>query len=1215
MQSDVDSLARMKDQTSQELAGSTGAAGGEQGGSHAGSTHKDIIANLRSTAAAGPPLAGKFSAPSKKPAVAGTPPSISIPAGTARVSASGASLPPSNSTTPRGTGGSTGSTPQGGAGPGLPPSSAAPWGGAGGGAGAVAAAAAPSMILAKPAGAAGAAGAAPRPSSGLPPGPAAAPGAARSAGAGAAGSGSGSGAMAPSGRSGGAAGGGATAQQAGRGPAPAPAAGQQQAGRAPGAQQHAAAMTPTTMQTPPPPAGPAGQPGQQQPFATYQVASTNPVFNMQDTGMSPLTLSKREAYTPAMSDSMAAASRATAGPAAAQPPRGPGGGAGSARPSLPVPNPRDLFSPRAVEEAMRQRPNELQYLCELPRWTYARPSLTGLDLIMAAGVTNAEAGGAAVPPHPADVTPQDLMAMEQRLVNDLLHAFLGLTSQLVRPRLVAPANARGAHARGPCLAFAARGDLVHDTLRERVAPLLPICDYVAALQRFVETRSAHCYGMVTHALAAALRGYLEDWQVMVAMMENQMLRGALDLTRLTFYCQQPAAALAVLADVATAAADLYRSSADLLNLLYTRYNSCAGNGPGRSLLQHLLTAAAAPYCAGLEQWLRQGLLDDPYHEFMVQEDAMLRRNSPASTSGLPGAASRASSYWRGRYTLRCKVDEAAGATGLASPGAGGGAGGGGAGPTTLDIPNFVFDLRELILRTGKYQNLLRECGQPVAQPLLPQTAAAAASGAPPAPLPPLVYDPTQPGNLQQHVRAAHAAASSALLTFLLRGSASGGGGLLGVLRSVKHFFLLDQGDVLASIMEVADEELSKPAKAINRTRLQSLLEMAVKMSSAAADPHADSLGFEMDPRPLDVLARAVAATVAASAGPSDGSRGTSFTAALDTPYGTPGPASRGGALPYAVTPGGSRLLGPRDQDLPGWDLFLPTIKLDWPATLVVGSEELLQYQLLFKHMWGLKRVERQLEATWLLLQGTKRLPRPRGAVPPAEARRNKQLAVAHALCQQLYFTVQELLRYSTLDVLEPLWEGLEAGIAHRAADADAVIALHRDFLRAARSGLLLDQPRALECMLGLQAAAAGFARRMAALWDKLQAGVQTSSKAVQVTPADIAAEQQRAADIAQSLDDLQRLMGDNTQQLQELVAVVRDYFEARLTGTAAASTGGAAGGGLAGADAGGGGGGGLDSGGGWDLEALQNLADRLDFARPQAGTLGSVLAALVAAER
>lgn len=41
-----------------------------------------------------------------------------------------------------------------------------------------------------------------------------------------------------------------------------------------------------------------------------------------------------------------------------------------------------------------------------------------------------------------------------------------------------------------------------------------------------------------------------------------------------------------------------------------------------------------------------------------------------------------------------------------------------------------------------------------------------------------------------------------------------------------------QGDVLASIMEVADEELSKPAKAINRTRLQSLLEMGASRYGA-----------------------------------------------------------------------------------------------------------------------------------------------------------------------------------------------------------------------------------------------------------------------------------------------------------------------------------------------------------------------------------------------
>ncbi|PNH04022.1 hypothetical protein TSOC_009859 [Tetrabaena socialis] len=179
------------------------------------------------------------------------------------------------------------------------------------------------------------------------------------------------------------------------------------------------------------------------------------------------------------------------------------------------------------------------------------------------------------------------------------------------------------------------------------------------------------------------------------------------------------------------------------------------------------------------------------------------------------------------------------------------------------------------------------------------------------------------------------------------------------------------------------------------------------MSSAGSDPHADSLGFEMDPRPLEALARAAAAVAAAPDG------GRPAAAAAETPHGTPNPHAPGSAAARrgGPTPGGSRLLGPRDQDLPGWELFLPTLKLEWPATLVVGGEELLQYQLLFKHLWGLRRAERQLQSTWLLLQGTKRLPRKGGDLAPqAAARRHKQMAVAHALCHQLHFTVQELLR-------------------------------------------------------------------------------------------------------------------------------------------------------------------------------------------------------------
>jgi gamma-tubulin complex component 2 len=85
-----------------------------------------------------------------------------------------------------------------------------------------------------------------------------------------------------------------------------------------------------------------------------------------------------------------------------------------------------------------------------------------------------------------------------------------------------------------------------------------------------------------------------------------------------------------------------------------------------------------------------------------------------------------------------------------------------------------------------------------------------------------------------------------------------------------------------------------------------------------------------------------------------------------------------------------------------------------------------------------------------------------------------------------------------LDVLEPLWNCLEEGVQQRAADVDQVIEMQRDFLRRATAGLLLEQPRALRCMVTLQQSAAGFARHMATLWDRLQAGIETSSKATQV---------------------------------------------------------------------------------------------------------------------
>ncbi len=69
-----------------------------------------------------------------------------------------------------------------------------------------------------------------------------------------------------------------------------------------------------------------------------------------------------------------------------------------------------------------------------------------------------------------------------------------------------------------------------------------------------------------------------------------------------------------------------------------------------------------------------------------------------------------------------------------------------------------------------------------------------------------------------------------------------------------------------------------------------------------------------------------------------------------------------------------RLLQRGDNQL-GWQLFLLTFKVSWPHSLVVSKRQLTQYQLIFKHLFSLKFLERKLASVWALLQPTRRLSR------------------------------------------------------------------------------------------------------------------------------------------------------------------------------------------------------------------------------------------------
>lgn len=60
-------------------------------------------------------------------------------------------------------------------------------------------------------------------------------------------------------------------------------------------------------------------------------------------------------------------------------------------------------------------------------------------------------------------------------------------------------------------------------------------------------------------------------------------------------------------------------------------------------------------------------------------------------------------------------------------------------------------------------------------------------------------------------------------------------------RSIKHYFLMDQGDFYVHFMDLTEEELKRPVDDIIPTRLEALLELALRMSTANTDPFKDDL--------------------------------------------------------------------------------------------------------------------------------------------------------------------------------------------------------------------------------------------------------------------------------------------------------------------------------------------------------------------------------------
>jgi gamma-tubulin complex component 2 len=204
---------------------------------------------------------------------------------------------------------------------------------------------------------------------------------------------------------------------------------------------------------------------------------------------------------------------------------------------------------------------------------------------------------------------------------------------------------------------------------------------------------------------------------------------------------------------------------------------------------------------------------------------------------------------------------------------------------------------------------------------------------------------------------------------------------------------MDKGDFIVQFMDLTDVELSKPIDDLNPSRLESLMGLALRTSSAYNDPYKDSLKVQLFPYGIgDQLLTIIA---------------------IETPM--------------------ERTDFPQvcNYKLPGAEGFSFSYDVKWPISLVLTPRVIVCYPLVFRPLFFCKHVERQLCNMWISSKG---------CVGTALSDQ-KDKAVVFALRQKMLNFVQNFQYYMAFEVIEPAWNAFLTTM-QKVSNVDEVLECH-----------------------------------------------------------------------------------------------------------------------------------------------------------------------------
>ena len=529
------------------------------------------------------------------------------------------------------------------------------------------------------------------------------------------------------------------------------------------------------------------------------------------------------------------------------------------------------------------------------------------------------------------------------------------------------------------------------SLRDLTRTMLKMATHYVAVEAFIDVQSRDEFGAVNHALCAAMRKLLKDYLVLIAQLEHQYLtNSSFTLHILHLHTMSPAH---ILSQLYALAQELLRKNSlleedledsvdgfddvdniievlnqggelglgnmpgkkickggSVLDLLTRRLTSMSGDPAARTLLATLLREASRPYMSMLNEWLHHGGIRDPHTEFLVREQKSIRRERLEEDY--------TDEYWEKRYTIR-----------------------------DHDVPPQLESVRDKVLLAGKYLNVVRECGGVDISTEVQDV--------------PTTFDDPR---FLDNINSAYSHANSSLLNLLLTTTHA----LPARLRSMKHYFFLDRSDFFSYFLELSTSELKKPARHVNVSKLQSLLDLVLRQpgSVAAEDPFKEDVKVQMNEVGLTRwLMRVVNVSgIDQDAWPAGG---------LDAINATPA------FVPQSAIVGSATATSDADKSVIGFEALELDYTVPFPLSLVISRKTVLRYQLLFRYLLSLRHLESLLVASW-----TEHSKARSWRHKSSDRRLELWKRRAWTLRARMLVFVQQLLYFSTAEVIEPNWQRL-----------------------------------------------------------------------------------------------------------------------------------------------------------------------------------------------